>query len=53
MNPTYPETREAIERWHQGKINIFDEMARLEQERDYYKDQYHKLVLEQRDKSNK
>ena len=29
-----PETQEAIERWRQGKINIFDEMARLERERD-------------------
>lgn len=29
-----PETCEAVERWHQGKINIFEEMARLETERD-------------------
>jgi chromosome segregation ATPase len=29
-----PETCEAVERWQQGKINIFDEMARLERERD-------------------
>jgi len=28
-----PETCEAVERWRQGKINIFDEMARLERER--------------------
>jgi hypothetical protein len=28
-----PETQEAVERWQQGKINIFDEMARLERER--------------------
>jgi hypothetical protein len=28
-----PETHEAVERWRQGKINIFDEMARLERER--------------------
>jgi hypothetical protein len=28
-----PETQEAVERWQQGKINIFDEMARLEKER--------------------
>jgi hypothetical protein len=28
-----PETYEAVERWQQGKINIFDEMARLERER--------------------
>jgi hypothetical protein len=29
-----PETQEAVERWRQGKINIFGEMARLERERD-------------------
>ena len=29
-----PETHEAVERWRQGKINVFDEMARLERERD-------------------
>ena len=29
-----PETQEAVERWRQGKINVFDEMARLERERD-------------------
>ena len=29
-----PETHEAVERWRQGKINIFDEMARMERERD-------------------
>jgi hypothetical protein len=28
-----PETQEAVERWQQGKINIFNEMARLETER--------------------
>ena len=33
MNDT-PETCEAVDRWNQGKINIFDEMARLERERD-------------------
>ena len=27
-----PITQEAVERWQQGKINIFDEMARLEDE---------------------
>lgn len=32
-----PETQEAVERWQQGKINIFDEMARLERERDQWK----------------
>ena len=30
-----PETQEAVERWQQGKINIFDEMARLETERNW------------------
>jgi hypothetical protein len=29
-----PETHEAVERWQQGKINCFDEMARMERERD-------------------
>ena len=29
-----PETHEAVERWRQGKINMFDEMARMERERD-------------------
>jgi hypothetical protein len=33
MNDT-PETYEAVERWNKGNINIFDEMARLERERD-------------------
>lgn len=32
-----PETQEAVERWRQGKINIFDEMARLERERNKFK----------------
>ena len=27
-----PITQEAVERWQQGKINIFDEMARMEDE---------------------
>ena len=35
-----PETLEAIERWHQGKVNIFDEMARLETERNEARLQY-------------
>jgi hypothetical protein len=35
-----PETLEAIERWHQGKINIFDELARMETERDEARIQY-------------
>ena len=34
-----PETCEAVERWQQGKINIFDEMARLERERDEAREQ--------------
>ncbi len=34
-----PETHEAVERWRQGKINIFDEMARLETERDQARQQ--------------
>lgn len=34
-----PETQEAVERWNQGKINIFDEMARLERERDEAREQ--------------
>lgn len=34
-----PETQEAAERWRQGKINIFDEMARLEIERNSLQDQ--------------
>ena len=38
--PETPETLEAIERWQQGKINIFDEMARLERERDEARIQY-------------
>jgi hypothetical protein len=33
-----PETCEAVERWQQGKINIFDEMARLERERDQWRE---------------
>ena len=32
-----PETHEAVERWQQGKINIFDEMARLECERNQWR----------------
>lgn len=34
-----PETQEAVERWQQGKINVFDEMARLERERNSIQDQ--------------
>lgn len=34
-----PETEEATERWHQGKINIFDEMSRIERERDEAREQ--------------
>ena len=30
----HPYTREAIERWQQGKINVFDALAELEDQRD-------------------
>lgn len=30
----HPYTREAVERWQQGKINIFDALADLEDQRD-------------------
>ena len=40
-----PETQEAVERWQQGKINIFDEMARLERERDEARMQYETTLL--------
>jgi len=30
----HPHTREAMERWRQGKINIFDALAELEDQRD-------------------
>ena len=30
----HPHTREAVERWQQGKINIFDALAELEDQRD-------------------
>jgi len=30
----HPHTREAIERWRQGKINVFDALAELEDQRD-------------------
>jgi hypothetical protein len=30
----HPHTREAIERWQQGKINVFDALAELEDQRD-------------------
>jgi hypothetical protein len=39
-----PETCEAVERWQQGKINIFDEMARLERERDQWQECAERLV---------
>ena len=39
-----PETVEAVERWQQGKINIFDEMARLERERDELREQLYIAV---------
>ena len=40
-----PETQEAIERWRQGKINIFDDMARLERERDEARDELRDIRL--------
>jgi hypothetical protein len=43
-----PETYEAVERWNQGKINIFDEMARLERERDDYMERC-RFALSERD----
>jgi hypothetical protein len=33
----HPHTREAVERWQQGKINIFDALAELEDQRDEVK----------------
>jgi len=30
----HPHTREAMERWRQGKINVFDALAELEDQRD-------------------
>jgi chromosome segregation ATPase len=33
----HPHTREAIERWQQGKINIFDALAELEDQRDDFR----------------
>jgi hypothetical protein len=41
-----PETYEAVERWNQGKINIFDEMARLERERDEARGENESLKLQ-------
>ena len=38
-----PETREAIERWQQGKINIGDALARLEIERNDLRTRNHAL----------
>jgi hypothetical protein len=39
-----PETCEAVERWQQGKINIFDEMARMERERDQWRECAERLI---------
>jgi hypothetical protein len=36
----HPHTREAIERWRQGKINMFDALAELEDQRDEARIQY-------------
>lgn len=43
-----PETYEAVERWNQGKVNVFDEMARLERERDDYMERC-RFALSERD----
>jgi hypothetical protein len=40
----HPHTREAMERWRQGKINIFDEMARLETERNVARRELQQLL---------
>jgi len=40
-----PITQEAVERWQQGKINIFDEMARLEDELNL-REKQNKLMVE-------
>lgn len=38
-----PETREALERWQQGKINIGDELARMETERNALRERNREL----------
>ena len=43
-----PETVEAVERWQQGKINIFDEMARLETERNQSRSYFESGKIERR-----
>jgi len=40
-----PGTQEAVERWRQGKINIFDEMARMERERDEANEELDKQLI--------
>ena len=47
-----PETQEAVERWRQGKINVFDEMERLERERDCYKSAV-EIITKERDEARK
>lgn len=46
LNIDTPETQEAVERWRQGKINIFDKMARLERERDDYMERCRNAISE-------
>jgi uncharacterized coiled-coil DUF342 family protein len=48
------ETREAVERWQQGKVNIFDEMARIEQQRDEAREEVKKWgdLVDQMSESN-
>jgi hypothetical protein len=41
-----PETREALERWRQGKVNIGDELARLETERNAAREDARKASAE-------
>ena len=55
MSEKNPITQEAVERWQQGKINIFDEMARLEDELNSLKLRNHVLEVanDELDEENK
>jgi hypothetical protein len=44
-----PITQEAVERWQQGKINIFDEMARMEDEINFLKMHNHIIKVANED----
>ena len=37
----HPHTREAMERWRQGKINVFDALAELEDQRDEWQKKFY------------